>query len=326
MSKLLDWFVDHPETYQSGEKLSEVLGVSRTAIWKQIRKLETLGYEFEASTKLGYKLISSPKLINEQSLVAKLNTRQFGRQLTLKQTVDSTQNIVRQLAEEGAPQGTLVIAEQQVNGRGRMGRSWISPAGKGIWMSLLLRPDLPVQFAPQLTLMTAAALCRSLMRQTGLDIGIKWPNDLLVDGKKISGILLESTAEDTKLKYVIAGIGISVNLAEKDYSADVLQKAVSLRMAGGKIFDREQLIADFLLEWEVLYEMYLQQGFEAIIPIWESYSVSLGKLAEITTSQEVLTGTPIALEQSGAIRIKLSDGSEKSIFSAEMGEPKPEKY
>ncbi|MGI2295843.1 biotin--[acetyl-CoA-carboxylase] ligase [Paenibacillus sp. GXUN7292] len=321
MNPLIKLFHNYPAGFISGAKLSEELGVSRTAIWKQIRKLEAQGYEFEASTKLGYRLVSAPKLINEEQLKKKLRTERFGKQLKLFDAVDSTQNVAREAAENGAAEGALFIAEQQNNGRGRMGRVWISPAGKGIWMSLVLRPDMPVQFAPQLTLLTAVALCTSLREQTRLPIGIKWPNDLLIDRKKISGILLESTAEDTRLKYIIAGIGISVNLCDADYEAEMLSKAVSLRMAAGRQFDREDIIAHFLEKWEQLYDLYKLQGFQAIVPLWESLSVSIGKAAVITTPQGVIIGVPTGLEESGAIKVRLEDGSEKSIFSAEMGEP-----
>lgn len=313
----------YPGQYVSGAKMSEELKVSRTAVWKQIRKLENEGYEFEASTKLGYRLISAPERIDPQELQSKLTTTTFGRRLNIYDAIDSTQDKARFEAENGAPEGTLFIAEQQLNGRGRMGRGWISPKGKGIWMSLVLRPTVPIHCAPQLTLLTAVALCRSLTRITELNIGIKWPNDLLIDGKKISGILLESAAEDERLKYVIAGIGISVNLVEADYPPELLAKAVSLRMAAGRQWNRTSIISEFLQEWETLYSLYQEQGFHPIVSLWEALSVSLGKPARLLTPQGEIAGTPVALEESGAIRIKLEDGSEVPVYSAEMGEPIP---
>ncbi len=307
--------------YISGETISQRLGVSRTAIWKQIRKLEEAGYVIEASRKLGYRLISVPDTYDLAALQDKLQTVSFGRGLQLLDTVESTQILAREAAESGAAEGALFLAEQQLGGRGRMGRGWISPRGKGIWMSMVLRPAVPIHFAPQLTLLTAVALCRSLKRTTSLAIGIKWPNDLLIEGKKISGILLESAAEDERLRYVIAGIGISVNLEEADYPSELLEKAVSLRMAGGKSWDRSELLADFLMEWEQLYRLYAKEGFGPIITLWEALAVSLGKPVRLTTPQGELSGVPIGLAESGAIRIKLEDGSVQSVFSAEMGEP-----
>ncbi|MBD2869692.1 biotin--[acetyl-CoA-carboxylase] ligase [Paenibacillus arenilitoris] len=318
---LLQLFTASPGEYVSGERISHELGVSRTAIWKQIRKLEAAGYRFEASRRLGYRLLSAPDFLSAEELCARMQTERFGRPFQLFDTVDSTQNTARAAAEDGAAEGTLVIAEQQSSGRGRMGRGWISPRGKGIWMSMVLRPSVPIHFAPQLTLLTAVALCRSLRRITGLSIGIKWPNDLLIEGKKISGILLESAAEDERLKYIIAGIGISVNLEENDYPDELKDKATSLRIAGGRKLDRTEVIAGFLKEWEQLYELYREQGFGPIVTLWEALSVSLGKKVRLITPQGDVAGTPVALEESGAIRVRLDDGSHKSVFSAEMGEP-----
>ncbi|WP_028610567.1 biotin--[acetyl-CoA-carboxylase] ligase [Paenibacillus harenae] len=318
---ILSLFDNNSGVYVSGERISQELGVSRTAVWKQIRKLEAAGYRFEASRKLGYRLMSVPDLFSAEELGLSLKSDVFGKSLQLFDSVESTQNIARAAAEEGAPEGTLIIAEQQVSGRGRMGRGWISPRGQGVWMSMVLRPTIPIHFAPQLTLLTAVALCRSLKRITGLSIGIKWPNDLLIEGKKISGILLESAAEDERLRYVIAGIGISVNLEESDYPEELLAKATSLRIAGGRKWERTEVVADFLKEWEQLYLLYQEQGFGPVITLWEALSVSLGKQVRLITPQGDIAGVPVGLEESGAIRVELADGTFKSVFSAEMGEP-----
>ncbi|MUT65448.1 biotin--[acetyl-CoA-carboxylase] ligase [Paenibacillus sp. NEAU-GSW1] len=320
-NKLLDLFDNHDGEYVSGELISRELNVSRTAVWKQIRKLESQGYQFEASRRLGYKLLSIPDQYSPEKLNGLLQTQHFARPVHWFDSVDTTQNVAQQLAENGAPEGTLVIAEQQNNGRGRMGRGWISPKGKGIWMSMVLRPTIPVHFAPQLTLLTAVALCRSLRRLTAMPIGIKWPNDLLIDGKKISGILLESAAQDTMLRYIIAGIGISVNLETSDYPDELLERVTSLRIASGKKLEREAVIADFMLEYEQLYNAYQANGFEPIAALWESLSVSLHKPARLTTPQGVIDGVPIALDQSGAIEVRLEEGNTVLVFSAEMGEP-----
>jgi BirA family biotin operon repressor/biotin-[acetyl-CoA-carboxylase] ligase len=318
---LLRLFEDRPGEYISGESMSQELGVSRTAIWKQIRKLEAAGYHFEASRRLGYRLLGVPDNLAVDELSSRLNTSAFGKTIHYFETVESTQNLARAAAEEGAAEGTLFLAEQQVSGRGRMGRNWVSPRGKGVWMSMVMRPSVPIHFAPQLTLLTAVALCRSLKRVTTLPIGIKWPNDLLIGGKKISGILLESAAEDERLRYVIAGIGISVNLEESDYPVELLEKATSLRISAEQKWVREDIIAEFLKEWEQLYFLYQEQGFSPIITLWEALSVSLGKPARLLTPQGDITGIPIGLDESGAIRIQMADGTVKPVFSAEMGEP-----
>ncbi|AJY77136.1 biotin--[acetyl-CoA-carboxylase] ligase [Paenibacillus beijingensis] len=321
VEQMIRYFEQHDGGYVSGEALSQELNVSRTAVWKQIRKLEEKGYRFDASRRLGYRLRSKPDSLSAERIQERLTTVSFGRRIHLLGSVDSTQNVARQFAEEEAADGTLVIAEQQLSGRGRMGRQWVSPAGKGVWMSMVLRPRLPIHFAPQLTLLTAVALCRSLRTLTGLDIGIKWPNDLLIEGKKISGILLESAAEEERLRYVIAGIGISVNLEEDDYPQDLLPRATSLRIASGAAIDRTAVIASFLNEWEQLYQTYESSGFEPVRLLWEALSVSLHKPAVLITPQGKIEGVPVGLHDAGGLKVIESDGTERTVFSAEMGEP-----
>lgn len=310
------------QTFVSGEKISEELGISRTAVWKQIKKLETLGYEIEALTKQGYRLNYIPSPFAVQQLETALAKHRFGHTIYYYKDISSTQTVARELAEQGAAEGVTVLAEQQLSGKGRMGRSWHSPYGKGIWMSIVLRPLTPIQFAPQLTLITAVALTKALRQVTGIEVGIKWPNDVLYRGKKLCGILLESVAEEQRLKYVIAGIGISVNLSEQDYDNELLQKASSLRIECGKALSREEIVQTFMLEWEKLFHMYEQEGFQPIAKQWESYAVSLGKKMSFTTSQEQFDAVPIALSDNGAIVVKKNDGSVEEIYSAEMGEIK----
>ncbi|WP_127530719.1 biotin--[acetyl-CoA-carboxylase] ligase [Paenibacillus kobensis] len=320
---LLDLLERDPGQYVSGEAISKELHVSRTAVWKQVRKLEDRGYVIEASRKLGYKLISKPDNLSLDKLAGMLKTSRFGREIRLLEEVDSTQNEAQRWAEDGAPEGALVIAERQNSGRGRMGRGWVSPYTKGVWMSFIMRPSTPIHFAPQLTLLTAVALCRSLRRTTGLEIGIKWPNDLLIDGRKISGILLESAAEDERIKYIVAGTGISVNLDVSDYPEELLERATSLSIQAGRKFSRETVIADFMLEWEQLYDLYLKDGFAPIQLLWEALSVTLHEAVTVQTPQGDLAGRAVGLHESGALMLEQYNGELKLVFSGEMGQPKP---
>lgn len=305
--------------YVSGEEISRKLNVSRTAVWKKVQKLESEGYVIEAVPRLGYRLTGKPSRLSMQELLPKLTTKRFGRNLKLMDVVASTQDELRGLAEEGAPEGTLVIAEQQTSGRGRMGRSWVSPAGKGVWMSLLLRPPVPLPLTPQLTLLAAVALSRAISRVVPVTIGIKWPNDLLVNGKKISGILLESAAEDERLRYVVVGMGISANLDSEDYPEELLLKAVSLKMASGSSIDRGNLIALILEEFERLYDLYLEQGFTPIRTLWEAHSVTLNNPTLLSTPQGTVQGVPRGLDDMGGLKVELADGSYRTIYSAEVG-------
>ncbi|CAH1218328.1 Bifunctional ligase/repressor BirA [Paenibacillus plantiphilus] len=321
-NRIIELLEEQPRQYVSGEALSRELQISRTAIWKQIKKLESQGFEIEASRRLGYRLMSKPSQLTLPVLLKKLEGTALVRSIKLLDTVDSTQNVAQRLAEEGAPEGTLIIADHQTSGRGRHGRSWVSPAGKGVWMSLVLRPGIPLQFAPQLTLLAAVALCRALKSVTSLEIGIKWPNDLLIGGKKISGILLESTAEDERLRYVIAGIGVSVNLERGDYPPELLDVATSLLIESGGQIERSDVVAAFIREFEHLYALYQQEGFGPIRTLWEALSVTLHKLTRLYSPAGEFEGTPIGLDERGALLVKKSDGSIVPVFSAEMSAPK----
>ncbi|SEN26773.1 biotin--[acetyl-CoA-carboxylase] ligase [Paenibacillus sp. OV219] len=320
-NRILQMLEQQTEGYISGELLSQELHISRTAVWKHIKKLESEGYLIEASRRLGYKLIGRPSKLTISELMHQLQDKGVSlvQNVKLFDSVDSTQNIVQRLAEDGAPEGTLVIAEQQTSGRGRMGRKWVSPSSKGIYMSYVLRPGIPLQFAPQLTLLTAVALCRALRSVAApLDIGIKWPNDLLIGGKKISGILLESIAEDERLRYVVTGIGISVNLTRDDYPPELHDIATSLAIELGRTLDRAEIIAAFFAQFQQLYAIFLKDGFAPIKTLWEALSVTLHKPRKLLVAGGEITATPVGLSDQGALLVEKEDGTIIPIFSAEQ--------
>ncbi|WP_410768393.1 biotin--[acetyl-CoA-carboxylase] ligase [Fontibacillus sp. BL9] len=316
--KLLEILQRQPGTYISGEEISKALSISRTAVWKQINKLREEGYEFEAVSRKGYRLTSSPDKLVDLDLLERLQTRTFGRQLKILNVTSSTQEEVRRLAEEGAPSGTLVIAEEQTGGRGRQGKKWFSPPHKGIWMSLLLRPQRPLSFAPQLTLLTAVAVCRAVRKVSGIDAGIKWPNDLLVQGKKICGILIESAGEDERIKYCITGIGIDVNVDRDEMPAELHDIATSLKMESGQVQNRAELIAAVMYELELLYTLYEEEGFAPIRHLWEALSVTLGRRVTVKTAQGDVNGTAEALDESGALVVLDDGGKNIMIFSGDV--------
>jgi len=305
--------------YVSGGELAKRLGCTRAAVWKHIEQLRLLGYEFEAVSRRGYRLLASPPKLDLPAIQAALKTKVMGRKLKYVDELPSTQTAVHELVQTtDATEGTLVIAESQVSGRGRMGRSWHSPKGKGIWMSFVLKPRISLQFAPQLTLLTAVALCRSIRRECAIEAGIKWPNDLLVSGKKISGILLESIAEDERVKYAVCGVGLSVNLQAADYPPELLPVATSLAIQSGRTMAREPIVAAFLNEFELLYDLYHEQGFEPIRTLWEALSVTLNRPVRVHTSQGVVQGTAVGLEKSGALQVQLEDGTIAAVFSGDI--------
>ncbi|UNK20551.1 biotin--[acetyl-CoA-carboxylase] ligase [Paenibacillus sp. N3/727] len=315
---LLDIFLEQSGQFLSGEEISRRLNISRTAVWKQINKLRSAGYEFEALPRLGYRMTEKPEPLDPAVLSACLTNRSFGHQIEILRSTTSTQEDARRLAEEGAPEGTLVIAEEQTGGRGRMGKKFYSPFGKGIWMSLILRPTQPLHLTQQLTLLAGVAVRRAIHKTTGLEAGIKWPNDLLIDGKKICGILLESATEDDVVRYCIAGIGISVNLKEEDYPDELKTIATSLRMVSGHNINRNELICSILNEMESLYGLYNEQGFEPIASLWEASSVTMNREVRVQSSRGVMNGTAAGLHPSGALLVRNGDGELIPVFSGDI--------
>lgn len=240
-------------------------------------------------------------------------------QLRRMDTVVSTQEEAKALAEAGLPEGTAVQAECQTGGRGRRGRPWHSPAGKGIWMSVVLRPPLPLAATPQLTLLTGVAVCRAVRRVSGVEAGIKWPNDLLAGGRKICGILLESALREGRLAYTIAGIGIDVNLAEEDIPPELRERATSLLLErGGRPVDRQQLAGAVLEELEQLYDGYLKEGFGEARAAWEAMSVTLGRQIAAQCGEERVTGVAVGLSPEGSLLVRDDAGSIVTIHSGEI--------
>ncbi|MCZ8520501.1 MULTISPECIES: biotin--[acetyl-CoA-carboxylase] ligase [Paenibacillus] len=317
--RLVELLEASPGEFVSGEEISEKLSISRTAVWKRIEKLREEGYRFEAVPRRGYRLIGKPDKLDPAALAGLLQTEVFGRRIHYYQEVDSTQTAALALLAEGAPEGTLVVAERQTAGRGRQGRPWISPKGKGLWMSLVLKPSgLPISCTPQLTLLVAVALSRAVRAETGLEAGIKWPNDLLIGGRKISGILLESRAEDASLQHIIAGVGISVNLTAEDYPEGLQETATSLAIEAGRPIDRPRLLTRFLFEWEQLYRLYMEQGFAPIKLLWEALTISLHRTIRCRTPQGFVEGYGEGIDEFGALLLRLPDGTIRRLISGDV--------
>lgn len=318
LTDLIELFRANRGAFVSGEQLSQRLALSRTAIWKKINKLKQLGYTFEASPKLGYRLLHEPSVLDVDRIQSQLKTSRIGREMTYLEQTDSTQNLARQLSASGIPEGHICIAETQTAGRGRMGRQWHSPQGKGLWFSIVLRPTIPLRDMSHLTLLTAVALCESIREVTALPVGIKWPNDLLLGGKKVSGILLETIAEDDRVQSVICGIGVSVNLSASDYPEALSSIAQSLAMAGGQDYDREQLLVAFCNHFESTYDTYMAQGFATIRARWEANSVTLNKTIEVQQLNRTLVGHAIGIDDQGALLLQTTDGEVVRCYSGDV--------
>ncbi|QPA32962.1 biotin--[acetyl-CoA-carboxylase] ligase [Thermaerobacillus caldiproteolyticus] len=316
--KLLELFSEAKGDFISGQKISEILGCSRTAVWKHIEDLRKEGFELEAVRRLGYRIVNTPDKVTANEIQLGLKTETLGRYIHFEEEVTSTQTIAQKLAYEGAKEGTLVVAEQQIAGRGRMARNWFSPKGTGIWMSLILRPPIPPQKAPQLTLLTAVAIAQAIQDVTGLVPDIKWPNDILINGKKCVGILTELQAEPDRIHSVIIGMGINVNQTVEQFPEDIRAIATSLAIEKGEKIKRAELIQEILFKIEMLYRQYLQHGFRPIKLLWEGYAISIGKEITARTLSGTLRGMALGITDEGVLMLEDADGNIHYIHSADI--------
>lgn len=302
----------------SGQQLADELQISRTAVWKYIKQLEEEGYKFEATRKKGYLLQKSPDTLDPSKIKALLETERFGREIIYEESLTSTQTIAHQLAQEGALDGTLVICEEQTEGRGRLMREWKSQKGKGIWMSIIMRPDVAPYQAPQFTLVAAVALTYAIFDVTGVSPAIKWPNDLLINGMKCTGILTEMQADPDRVNAIIMGIGINVNHQQEDFGEEIASIATSLRISLGKEIDRAALVVKILYYMEAFSKQYVAEGFEKIKTLWEKNSCTIGNRIKATTLRETFIGKAVGITKDGVLQLLLDDGTIKEIISADI--------
>ncbi|WP_156774350.1 biotin--[acetyl-CoA-carboxylase] ligase [Fictibacillus arsenicus] len=318
---LLHMLAENEGEFVSGQQISENLNCSRTAIWKHISELRKSGYSIEAVQKRGYRLLTSPDLVTAEEVSLYTGNGTFGKKVTYKTSVKSTQEIAHSLAREGALEGSIVLADEQTGGRGRLGRAWQSPSGTGIWMSLILRPEIPLQKAPQLTLLIAVAASRAIEKVTGLEAAIKWPNDLLIKGKKVAGILTELQAEADSIHSVIVGIGMNVNQEKKHFTEEISEIATSLAIEGGKTYKRAEIAGAVLQEIENLYRSYLVKGFAVIKLLWEARAYSLGKRITARSVTGSITGYAKGITDEGVLLLEDDNGEIHSIYSADIEFP-----
>jgi BirA family transcriptional regulator, biotin operon repressor / biotin---[acetyl-CoA-carboxylase] ligase len=308
----------------SGTELSQKLGISRAAIWARIEELRALGYDIEASPHRGYRLLGVPDVLHADDLLARLDgVRVIGRDIRVFQETTSTNDIVEKLARDGVKEGMAVFAESQNRGRGRLGRKWISPAGKGLWFSILLRPNLHPVAATQLTVAAASALVRAIRIQTQLRPEIKWPNDIYIHGKKVAGILMEMGAEMDRVQFVTLGIGVDVNLQTADFPPELRQIATSLRIESGKPVDRADLAARILLDLDRDYGRICRGEFASVANEWEERCSTLGHTVAIQTGARRIQGRAESLDEDGALLIRTEHGHLERIIGGDVTlEPK----
>jgi BirA family biotin operon repressor/biotin-[acetyl-CoA-carboxylase] ligase len=308
----------------SGTELSQRLGVSRAAVWARIKELRSLGYDIEASPHLGYRLLNSPDVLHADDLLSRLgHTRVIGRDIRVFEETTSTNDVVEKLARDGVREGVVVFAESQTSGRGRLGRKWLSPPRNGLWFSILLRPDMRPQTATQLTVASATALRQAIESFTGLKPHIKWPNDILVNGKKVAGILTELSAELDQVKYVILGMGVDVNLTAGEFPPDLRDSATSLSLELGKTVLRPALAVEILRELDENYARVVSGQFAVVADDWAAHCATLGMDVIIRAGPRLLRGRAESLGEDGALLLRTEHGHLERITGGDVTLEKP---
>lgn len=303
--------------YISGQELCNRFGVSRTAVWKAINQLKEAGYEIEAQQNKGYRLMAAPDLMTEAEIKSLMHTEWVAKEVLYFDTIDSTNTKAQELAEKGYPSGTLVVADKQESGKGRRGRSWVSPSGTGIFMTLMIKPDINPNNASMLTLVAALAVAKAITSVTGEEALIKWPNDIVVNSKKVCGILTEMNAQFDYINHIVVGIGINVH--NESFPEEISQMASSLMIeAGGKRFHRAQIIAETMSYFEQYYDTFLKtQDLSDLVREYDELLVNRNKSVRVLDPKEPFDGKAMGITPKGELIVDTWE-SRKLVSSGEV--------
>lgn len=300
------------QDFISGQYLSDRLGISRTAVWKYINSLKKQGYEIEAVPNKGYRLVTSPDVLIPEEVYPLLKTSVLGRKIIHSEKLASTSTLAKEIAPQ-QQEGTLVIAEEQTGGRGRLGRKWYSPRGGGIWASLILKPRIRPEKAYQLTQVAAVAVVKAIKEATGILAGIKWPNDIIINGKKVCGILTEMNAEADAVNHIILSVGLNVKPGKGDMPLDLKDKMTFLDVECGFSVSRKGLLAVLLGELERAYFKFLEQGFDSVAADCRRFSVLLGREVRVEQMDRVFQGRVVEITGDGALLVETAEGKVEVI-------------
>lgn len=316
--QILSLFLSAGDVFLSGEDISQKLGVSRAAVWKHIGHLREMGYAIEAVPSRGYHLVDQPDLLLSMAVQSGLETQFVAKRVEYFSETDSTNQRAQELGEQGAEHGTVVIAETQRSGRGRMGRTWCSPAGVNLYTSILLRPTiLPIQ-AAQLTFLSAVAVARAVEAVANVEVTVKWPNDILLNGKKLAGLLNEISAEMEGIHYVVLGIGVNLNMAADQFPDDLRYPATSLLLETGGTIERLRFAQELYRQIDRLYQLFCQQGFVPIRLAWESLFAMIGTQVSVDCGGTIFTGAVEGIADDGALLLRLASGDQQEIYAGDV--------
>ena len=314
--KVLTFLQTHNTEYLSGQNLSDVLRISRVAVWKHIKKIQELGYNVESKQKLGYKLISNSKLLLPWEITSNLKTKIIGQQAYYFDSLDSTQKQALKMAEDPVNNGTVIVAAKQTGGRGRSGRKWISPKG-GIWISIILKPKFDISITTLFPIASALALSIAIEKTFSIKPELKWPNDLTVKGKKVAGMLVDASLESNKIENLILGVGINfdinVNQIEKLLKGTPNFYGVASLKGEKQDVKPVQLVQTFFFELEKIYKSLNAKQTKKIISEWTSRSSTIGKEVEIDTIDGKIKGKAIRIDEDGTLIISENNKSHKVI-------------
>ena len=305
------------EEFVSGEELSRRLGVTRAAVWKRMESLREQGYVIESAGKKGYHLVQPEDSLLPVFVKKGLATLWAGQPpMIYAQSMTSTNIVLKQAAENGAAHGTVALCEEQTAGRGRRGRGWVSPMGQGLWVSLLIRPALVPGMAQLITFTAALAMAEAVEDTTGLDIRIKWPNDLVLQGKKVCGILLELSGDAEAISYVVVGSGLNVGI--EAYPPELQDSAFSLQAALGRPVERAPILRAYLAAMERHMDSLTRKGLPGILPAYESKSCTLNQPVRVLGSGEEFAGTATGLDENGALLVRMEDGTTRRVLAGDV--------
>lgn len=303
--------------YLSGQEICEKFSVSRTAVWKVIKQLEAEGYQIEAVRNKGYRLVTAGDILSKAELESIIRTEWAGRNVLYFYETDSTNNAAKRAAEEGAPHGTLAVADYQTSGKGRRGRSWSSPHGTGIFMSLLTRPELHPSCASMLTLVAALAVTEGIKEFCGVDTLIKWPNDIVLNGRKLCGILTEMSTELECIHYVVTGMGINANMEE--FPEEIGRTATSLLIESGKKVKRSELAGAVMKAFETYYDRFMETGdMSGLLDIYNGRLANAGSPVRVLAPGNEYTGTALGIDETGELLVRMEDGEVRRVISGEV--------
>ncbi len=303
----------------SGELLSRKLSVSRAAISKHVSKLRQVGYDIESVPNKGYSLKNVSDLLLAEEIRDGLETKIFGKKEIIYFTeTDSTNTKAKEFASKGAPEGTLVVAEKQTMGRGRKGRSWFSPESDNVYASIILRPKIPPSEAPVITLLSAVATAEALISLTDLKPRIKWPNDILINGKKIAGILTEISMEMDAVDFIVVGIGLNINTKKEDFSREIKRLATSVFIETKKRFSRAKILGEYLKWYETYYDIFKEKGFKPVSSRWKELTDIIGKRITVDMISKKYVGRVVDVDDEGVLILKDDKGKLHRIYSGDI--------